>query len=144
MNFNDGVENYSIFFFSKSQPDLCDFFYNYYNEGHSICNVRYCYDLTDMKNSEWFAIVMRNIPRSISDENLLEMLRNKCNSGKVTYLLQSKIIGLSRCSIAIIDNLESAERLCADFNKQDINNMNIKVIISNLGSPSSKDLQNKT
>jgi hypothetical protein len=127
-NFICGDIHYSIFFFDKSQNHVCDFFYNYYSESSSSANVKYCYDLTDKKDSKWYAIVIRNIPRTISDDQLLQVLRDNCTNGKVSYLLQSKNIGLSRCSVAVLDNLESAERLCVDYNKKDINNMNLKVI----------------
>jgi hypothetical protein len=73
----------------------------------------------------------------MNDDYLLQMLRDKCTIGNILYILPCKNIGISRCTIAVIDNLESAERLCVELNKREGNNINLKVIISNLGSHAS-------
>ena len=144
-NFNDSEKlNNSILFFHKNDSYLCEEIYNYYNESGNSSNVSYCYDVTDKKESQWYAIVIRNIPRAISDCELEQILNEKCINGKILYTIPSENIGLSRCSIAVVDNLELAERLCVELNKKQVNKMNLKVLIYNIGPSSSQMLQDKT
>ena len=117
-------------FFNKTDEHICKFIFRYYNDNAKLsnCSVKLCYDLTDLRNSKWYSIVIRNIPTLMNDEHLLEFLNSNVDSGKISYLLPSKNIGTSKCSIAVLDNIEIAERLCVKLNKTVIDSKIIKVI----------------
>lgn len=79
-------------------------------------NIKYAYDITDIKDSMWFGVIIRNLP--ISDVKQIEELCNKYlkkNKQQVKYVLSPKEIKGVICTIAIMNDLESAENLCRDF-----------------------------
>ncbi len=71
-----------------------------------------------MENSEWYGIILRNIPEKCSYENLKNFLRNY--SKHINYLLPATKIKNSYCSIVVLDTLEEAEKICKCINKKEM------------------------
>lgn len=79
-------------------------------------NIKYAYDITDIKESMWFAVIIRNLP--FKDVDQIGKLCNqflKKNKQMVKYIVSPKEIKGVICCIAIMNDLESAENLCRDF-----------------------------
>lgn len=114
--------------------------YSYFNHPQKVLNnptknckgekieIKYAFDLLDMENSEWYGVVLRNIPEKCSHENLKNFLGNY--SKNINYILPSTKIKNSYCSIVALDSLEEAEKICKCVNKKEMGkNRFIKVHI---------------
>ncbi len=71
-----------------------------------------------MENSEWYGIVLRNIPEKCSHENLKNFLGNY--SKNINYILPAIKIKNSYSSVLVLNSLEEGERLCKLLNKKEM------------------------
>lgn len=89
--------------------------------------VYYAFDLLDMYNSDWYGVILRNIPEKSTHEDLKKHLSNY--SKNLNYLSPSIKIKNSCCALVVLNTLEEAEKICKYFNKKELgNNRIIKVI----------------
>lgn len=77
----------------------------------------YAFDLLDMKNSEWYGVVLRNIPEKCSHENLKNHLTNY--SKNINSLLPAMKIKSSYCTLVVLNSIEDAEKICIHLNKKE-------------------------
>ena len=82
-----------------------------------VITISYCFDLTDMKNSKWYAVVLRNL----GSLNFIEFHHDVfANARGISYVLPPKLIYDSICSIVVMDDLDNAEKLCALISEKKI------------------------
>lgn len=138
------VTTYACIFFNKKEE--CEKVYNFFNHPvklreHPTQNANkenvefsYCYDLSDLKNSGWYAVILRNLDITCSRE-IIEKFCLSFNKG-VLYALAPVEINLSLCSIVVMQTLDDAEKLCILLNSKDpreiSNGRKIKVSIINI------------
>lgn len=77
----------------------------------------YCYDLTDMKNSLWYAIVLRNFPTNLQAMQITQFCKNLYSG--VLYALPTKEIYNQNCAVVVLNDCEEAESLCSQLNNKE-------------------------
>lgn len=93
----------------------CEYIYKSKNEySHKM---QYCYDATDMSNSNWFCVVIRNIPYSRKDDfidiyckDFIDQIDHPISMIKISSVL---------CFGIVMNSLEAAEKLCKALNGKD-------------------------
>jgi hypothetical protein len=150
LNYNLDINEIRIFnlfeiyfaFISFSKKEDCDKIYNFFNDANKLekyltlnsngcqIGISYCYDLTDLKNSEWYAVVLRNLDPKYTKEQIENFCKN-LNHG-VEYALHPCKIFNSYCSIVVMNDLDNAEKLTIILNSKEIreasnNDIKIKV-----------------
>ena len=88
------------------------------NSQGEIISFSFCYDLTDLKDSKWFAVVLRNLD-AVCETEKIEDYCSSFNEG-VLYALAPITIYDSTCSIVVMDSLDNAEKLCVKINQSKI------------------------
>jgi hypothetical protein len=80
--------------------------------------IMYCYFISDLKNSEWYAVALRNLDFNCSKEKIKDF----CSiiTPGVLYVLQPKIIFESLCTIVVTQELDDAEKICVYINTREI------------------------
>ena len=87
-------------------------------------SISYAIDITKIKQYKWAAVVIRNLPPNISSEQVAKRCQDEHE--KLKYVLppmQVKCIVIiegQNCTIAVMDDLEDAERVCHRLNMQKI------------------------
>ena len=95
------------------------------NKGEKM-DVFYAFDILDMENSEWYGVLLRNIPEKSSHESLKNHIMKYTRN--VNYISGVQKVKSSYCSLVVLDTLEDAEKLCKYWNKKDMwKNKYIKV-----------------
>ncbi len=87
------------------------------NSDQEKINVFYCYDITDLKNSLWSAIILRNLPSNLQALQITQFCQNI--NKNVLYSLPTKEILNQNCTIVILDDCDEAERLCYNLNNKE-------------------------
>ena len=117
-----------IKFYSKF---ICELIHNFFNEKfilnnfplknseNSLININYCYDLTDLKNSLWYSIILRNLPNDLEAHNITQLCKNFYPG--ILYTLPPKEIYGQKCTIVVLDDCDEAEKLCFNLNNKEIN-----------------------
>lgn len=133
-------QSFKTFAFVKFYSKLiCELIYNFLNNStkqkffplrnseQEIIKVLYSYDLTDFKNSLWFAIVLRNFPSSLNSLQITQFCE-KIYSG-IIYTLPTKEIYNQNCAVVVLDDCDEAEKLSFRLNnKEYCNGYTLKVI----------------
>jgi hypothetical protein len=118
-----------VLFTNHTLADDLFSYYNKYGKFDKAISMRYTnepikfsksYLLTDCKKFKWFAVVVRNIPRTYSHEKLVQMLY--VNENRFLYCLPPTDVGNSRCSIAVFKDRDAAEKLCVNLNNTKLEN----------------------
>lgn len=81
--------------------------------------VVYAFDSLDMENSEWYGVILRNIPEKVTCEILKNYLFN-ITKKSINYLLPSIKIKNTYCSLVVLNSLEDAENICKSLNKKEL------------------------
>ena len=89
----------------------------------------YAYDLLTLTKSFWYCVVLRNLPKGSTDQNLFQFCDNMTNGG-IKYCLRPISINNIICSLVICTELEKAEELCYKLNNYEL--INKKIIKANL------------
>lgn len=89
------------------------------NSENQRMSIHYCYDLTDIKNSLWYGIVLRNLPKNMDNIQITEYCKKI--SPAVIYALTTKEIFEQICSILVLNDRDEAERLCYFLNNKELN-----------------------
>ena len=122
--------SYGVVFFSKNSD--CENVYSFFNHPQKLQNCptknsneelisfSYCYDLTDLKGSKWFAVVLRNLDTLCEAEKITAFCQSLIGSSTVFYALEPQSLYDSVCSIVILDDLDSAEKLCSAIKLKEI------------------------
>ena len=89
--------------------------YLYQNIFHSNERLaHYCFDATDMNNSKWFSVVIRNIPFA-NKKNFEEVYLSDFND-TIDHTFSAIVIRDSLCAMVVMKSIEAAERLCKVLN----------------------------
>jgi hypothetical protein len=124
--FNIDSIYYGVVFFSKKSD--CENVYSFFNHPQKLANCptknsndelitfSYCYDLTDLKDSKWYAVVLRNLDTYCEVEKIITFCQSFIGESSVFYALEPQSLYDSTCSIVIVDDLDSAEKLCSAIN----------------------------
>lgn len=89
--------------------------YIYQNIFHCNKNLaQYCFDASDMNNSTWYPVVVRNIPFA-NKNNFEEVYLNDFND-TIDHTFKVTLIRDSLCSMVVMKSIEAAERLCKVLN----------------------------
>jgi hypothetical protein len=67
-------------------------------------------------NSAWYAIILRNIPATCTLDNIKGFCRD--NTSSLLYVINPVQIKNSYCAIAVLSDLDEAEKLCKALNKK--------------------------
>ena len=92
-------------------------FYPLRNSEQEAINVLYCYDLTDLKNSLWYAIVLRNFPTNLQAMQITQFCKNLYSG--VLYALPTKEIYNQNCAVIVLNDCDEAESLCSQLNNKE-------------------------
>ena len=90
------------------------------NSLQEVISFSYCYDLTDIRDSKWFAVVLRNLDTDCEVEKIQNFCKGFVGESSVFYALPPEIIYDSACTLVVLDDLDSAEKLCSAINLQQI------------------------
>lgn len=91
--------------------------YIYENIFHSNKEVAsYCYDATDRDDSNWFPVIVRNIPLE-NKRNFEEVYLHKFND-TIDHTFSVTYIGNSLCCMVVMKTIEAAEELCKVLNRK--------------------------
>lgn len=85
------------------------------NSSHTL-DINYIYDITDLKNSEWYAIILRNLETAFHDINQIKEICEKIHMSNYIILPPQKIFS-SLCSLIVVEDLDIAENVCINLNK---------------------------
>ena len=87
------------------------------------------YNLLEITKSNYYGIVIRNLPQNSTSETLKNFCENyiKENKDSVKYCLKPYLIKDNYCSIVVLKELEYAENLCYRLNNQEVSNKKLKV-----------------
>ena len=72
------------------------------------------YLLADIARSKWYGCVIRGIPRNYTHETLTQFLY--MSEKNLSYCTPPSDVGNARCSIAVLNDRDAAERLCSNLN----------------------------
>ncbi len=98
------------------------------NSKGGLIEIYIAYDLLDLTLSHWYGVVLRNLPNNCTQANVKSFCENHVNG--VLYVLYPMKIKTSYSSIAILKDLDDAEKLCvAVNNKEVVKNKRIKAHI---------------
>jgi len=98
------------------------------NSKGGLIDVYITYDLLDLTLCNWYGVVLRNLPNNCTQANVKSFCENHVNG--VLYVLYPMKIKTSYTSIAILKDLDDAEKLCvAVNNKEVVKNKRIKAHI---------------
>ncbi len=92
-------------------------FYPLRNSEQEPIKVMYAYDLTDLKNSLWYAIVLRNFPTNLQAMQITQFCKNLYPG--VLYALPTKEIYNQNCAVVVLNDCEEAESLCSKLNNKE-------------------------
>lgn len=112
----------------------CEKVFSYFNDPFKLQNcptknsngidigISYGYDICDLKDSKWFSVVFRNLPLYWSQDILDNLCRNYIGADSIYYSLPMTNINDMVCSVVVISDLDSAEKLCIILNKKELEN----------------------
>ena len=95
------------------------------NSSGEVIEVLLAYELIELTLSNYFAVILRNLPHNCSQEEV----KSFCD-GRVTgvlYALHPQKIKNSVCSVVVFRDLDDAENLCISLKKDQSKNKKIKV-----------------
>jgi hypothetical protein len=117
-----------LYYYFKT--DEAERIYNYFNHpykkkhsptknqhGEEI-SVYYAYDLLELTNSAWYAVILRNIPATATIDNIKQFC--SAHTTAVQYIINPIQIKNSMCTLAILTDLDEAEKLCKALNKKEL------------------------
>ena len=94
----------------------CEYVYNI-NKGDNQNRMKLCYDGTDVSSSEWYAVIIRNIPY-VNRFNFEEVYCSKFNES-IKYTKPVTKIGGILCCMIVMNSIEAAENICKELNRKD-------------------------
>jgi hypothetical protein len=80
--------------------------------------VDWAFDKTDLKDSKWYAVILRNVPPLCN----VDVIRNQCSlrGEKVLYVVSPVLIKSQYCSIVVMDDINDCEKICFALNNKEI------------------------
>ena len=73
------------------------------------------FDLLEITMSNWYGVILRNLPQNCSDESIKQFCDSYVRDG-VKYCIYPILIKEIYCSIIVMNDLEDAENLCIALN----------------------------
>lgn len=108
--FKHGDQSYVLAKFDKKTD--CEKIYQWHKKGSS--EIKYCYDGTDVPDSNWYCVVIRNIPVNAM-RNFIEEKCSEFRDNINQELGMMKISGII-CFAVVMKSLESAQQMCLSLN----------------------------
>lgn len=94
----------------------CEYIYNL-NNGDNQSRIQLCYDGTDVACSDWYSVIIRNIPYA-NRFNFTEVYCSKYNDN-IKYTMPVTKIGGILCCMIVMNTIEAAEDICKALNGKD-------------------------
>lgn len=109
----------------------CDIVYSYFNDLHKkiecptknskgeVIEINYGYDIRDLPDSKWVAVVMRNLPGYATKEIVQNLCESAVNNA-TNYVASVGVIRDTCCAVVVVNDIEIAEKLCIVLHKKQI------------------------
>ena len=75
----------------------------------------YCEDITTYLDSHWSAVILRNIPRDATVENIKDFVQKR--GVLVKYILTPQLIRKTLCAVVVLRSFEACVKICREFRK---------------------------
>lgn len=100
------------------------------NKMNNIVEFLYAYDTSDLKDSQWYAVVFRNLPHDFTKKQIEQQCRQIIDT--IKYSTTPKKVCDSLCAVVVVKDLDSAEKLCLYYNKKSRDNLKVEILFNNL------------
>jgi hypothetical protein len=111
-NICESIANFFYYHIKKKYPSKN-------SKGEKI-EVFLSYNLLELTKSNWYGIIIRNIPQSNSADAIKNFCEKYVNKDSVKYCSPPVLIKNIYCCIVVLNELENAEKLCIKLNNFEI------------------------
>ena len=111
-NICESIANFFYYHIKKKYPSKN-------SKGEKI-EVFLSYNLLELTKSNWYGIIIRNIPQSNSADAIKNFCEKYVNKDSVKYCSPPVLIKNIYCCIVVLNELENAEKLCINLNNFEI------------------------
>ena len=87
------------------------------------------FDLLEITKSNWYGVILRNLPQNCSDESIRQFCDSYVRDG-VKYCIYPIMIKEVYCSIIVMNDLEDAENLCMALNGMEVSTKGRKIKVN--------------
>lgn len=77
------------------------------------------FDLLEVTMSNWYGVILRNLPSKCDTSSISDFCDSYAKGG-IKYCLEPAIIKDCNCCILVMNDIENAEKLCIDLNKNKV------------------------